>query len=113
MDIPPGASDAIGLDGYQAEGEAEDIERQNSLLDFKYNAMVQDLVIYSLKNNQNFPSTPVQSTWISRVAVKDKKLFVKIPGWKKGPWAGFEFSSDEIDLLARIEHDRWYAERRT
>lgn len=80
----------------QAEGEAEDIERQNSLLDFKYNAMVQDLVIYSLKNNQNFPSTPVQSTWISRVAVKDKKLFVKIPGWKKGPWAGFEFSSDEI-----------------
>jgi len=29
--------------------------------------------------------------------------------WRESP---IEFSSDETDLLARIEHDRWYAERR-
>lgn len=79
----------------QAEGEAEDIERQNAL-DFKYNAVIESMVIYALKNNQNFPSTPIQSTWLSRVAVKGKRLFMKIPGWKKGPWAGFEFESAEI-----------------
>ena len=97
----------------QAENEAQDVERQNVALDFKYNAMVESLVIYALKNNQNFPSTPVQSTWISHVAIKDKRLFVKIPGWKKGPWAGFEFESSDIanlkgrDMMASGSKGAW------
>ncbi|KKN60490.1 hypothetical protein LCGC14_0531360 [marine sediment metagenome] len=79
----------------QAESEGDDIERQNAI-DFKMNSMIEEMVIYALKNNQNFPTTPVSSTWISHIAVRGKDLFMKIPGWDKGPWAGYRFESADI-----------------
>ncbi len=62
----------------------------------RLNQLIEGLVIYALKTNQNFPTTPVSSTWISHVAVRGKDLFMKIPGWEKGPWAGYRFESEQI-----------------
>lgn len=68
-----------------------------------YNHAVEEMVIYALRNNIDFPETPVSSTWIETVSVKDKRLWVKIPGWDKGPYAGYEFSDNETAFEAGIE----------
>ena len=60
------------------------------------NNKVQNLLINALVNNENFPITPVSSTWISKVAVEDNTLYVKVPKWEKGPWMPFRFESDKI-----------------
>lgn len=77
----------------QEAGAGESQLRQQ--FDYSYNEEVEKLVINALVKNLNMPTTPVSSTWISHVAVQGKKLFMKIPGWKKGPWAGFQFSDED------------------
>lgn len=78
----------------QAETEGENIDRQNAA--YKLNSLVENMVIFALKNNQNMPVTPVSSSWISHIAVEDNTLYAKVPGWDKGPWMPFRFESSDI-----------------
>lgn len=81
--------------GKAVAGESKRAELRQQV-DYAYNDEVETLVINALVNNLNMPTTPVSSTWISHVAVRGKDLFVKIPGWDKGPWAGFRFGDEDI-----------------
>ena len=77
------------------------------------NELVHKLVINALINNENFPVTPISSTWISDVAVEDNTLYIKVPEWEKGPWMPFRFESDQIagmkgrDMLASGSKGGW------
>ena len=82
--------------GKAVAGESKRAELRQQSIDIYNNDEVERLVINALTTNVNMPTTPVSSTWISHVAVKGKRLFVKIPGWDKGPWAGFQFSDEDV-----------------
>jgi hypothetical protein len=82
-----------------AAEETEDMAEQQATENaevIRINDEIEQGVINALRNNVDFPTTPVSSTWISHVAVRGRDLFMKIPGWKAGPWAGYRFSDSDI-----------------
>ena len=89
-------------EGIENDISTEDLDRQRwdaaqatNRISNNLNLIVNRLVIHALRNNENLPVTPVSSTWISDVAVEDNTLYIKVPGWDKGPWMPFRYDSPQ------------------
>jgi hypothetical protein len=90
------------------ETKRKELRQQTAYqLEDNYNEWVNDLILECFRTNMDTPGMiPVSSTWISHVGVQGKRLWVKIPNWTgkgKGPYAGYEFESNEEAFQAGKE----------